>query len=676
MKIIRTSLLPTQLIYGMQCRHVLETMDDARLPFGSMHCVVEPGCQSVIHNHHEQECFFITHGSGLLRIGREQAEVGEGDIVQITPYADHVLVNEGAQPLQYLTFWWEDMAALAKMQPPIMQAKRTLVISTPPTPNGDLHLGHLSGPYTGADIYRRFLEMNGQQAFHMSGRDDNQSYVPRKALDQGRSPAELADDYSARMLETLELNGIRIDHFGHPHQSPWHVKMVQDMVQRLHDLGHIVEREVPALFCKATGNYLYEAHVRGECPHCGSESDGNACEQCGRPNDVVDLRNPQSKYGNQGVERRQVKKLYFRMSAFAEQLAQYHRDTVMPAHLAALCQRMLGAGLPDICVSHPVQWGIPVPVAGFQDQRVYVWFEMAAGYLAAAQETAEKASIAERDTQGWRRFYSDGDTQVVHFFGFDNGYFHALLFPAIYMALDQGIRPPQAFVVNELLNLDGLKFSTSRGHLIWGRDLLKWVPKDYVRYYLSLVRPETSKTNFTTRQFAQAIEENLRGQWQGWLQSTLARARRLFPSAIPEPGAWSTEQRAYFERVSRLLAEAKLAYQPHDFSPQRVCRLAGELVAEAQRFAESQVHYEGMNISFNLLRTSVALDLLTIRTLAQIVAPVMPDFSETLRLIVKPGGALEWEDQPRFAKAGGILGLSPAEFFPPVPEAVHGLGRK
>ena len=675
MKIIRTSEQPTQLIYGMQCRHILEMAGENKLPFGSMHCVIEAGQQSTIHNHHERECVYITRGSGVVRIGQKQENVREGDIVFISPYLDHVLINPSAESLNYLTIWWEDMEALAKAPNESLVHDRTLIFSTPPTPNGDLHLGHLSGPYTGADIYRRFLELGQRQAFHVTGRDDNQSYVPRKALDQQRAPQELADDYSGRMLETLVRNNIRVDHFSHPLKSPWHVSLVQYMVQRLYQRGYIISREVSALYCKESGEYLYEAHVRGGCPHCASESDGNACEQCGRPNDVVDLRNPQSKYGGTGIEERSVRKLYFRLSAFADELKQYHREVVMPAHLAALCQRMLAAGLPDICVSHPVNWGIPVPVTGFTEQRIYVWFEMAAGYLAAAQEMAEKAHLSEYNDGGWRKFYSDPQSQVVHFFGFDNSYFHALLFPAIYMALDQNIQLPRAFVVNELLNLNGLKFSTSRGHLILGRDLLQWVPPDYVRYYLSLIRPEMSKTNFTINQFVETIERDLRTGWQGWLKSTLARAKRLFPVAVPAPGAWSVEQRSYFERITRLLSEAELAYQPKDFSPQRICRLSNELVCEAQRFSDGQAYYEDMDVSFNLMRTSVALELLTIRTLAQIVAPIMPDVAQTLQNILEPAQTLKWEYIPRFIHEGGPLGNVPEEFFPQIPDAVYGLAK-
>lgn len=677
MEIIRTTEVTTSTVYGLQCQPTMNKLFDGNLPFGSLHCVVKPGVTSVIHNHHEYECFYVTKGSGTLTVDGKHADVKEGDIIRVRPFADHAICNPNQEELHYLTFWWEDLNALVahseKLSNGSGNTSNTLIFSTPPTPNGDLHLGHLSGPYTGADIYRRFLELQGENAFHVTGRDDNQSYVERKALDQNRLPFDVADDYSDRMEQTLARNAVRIDHYGCPQKSPYHVKLVHRIVQELHDKGIIVERLVDSLFCVTTGRYLHEAHVRGLCPHCNAESDGNACEQCGRPNDVIDLINPQSKYGTEGVEIRRTRKLYFKLSAFADELRQYHRQTVMPAHLAALCYQMLEAGLPDICVSHFSEWGIKVPIAGYENQCVYVWFEMAAGYLAAAQETAEKFRLCEKNQEGWKTFFLDSKAHVMHFMGFDNGYYHAILFPAIYIALGWGIRLPSAFIVNELLNLDGLKFSTSRGHLILGSDLLNLVPSDYVRYYLSYVRPETKKTNFVMTEFVSVVNKQLVENWQTWLDDLFRRCDTLFHSQVPEPGAWTQEHRAYFELMNRVLTEAKIAYQLPDFSPHRACHLANELVREALRFSSSQQHYEGSKATFDFLRTGVALELLAAKSLALIMQPIMPSFSDMVWKILEGDLAMHWVDIPTFVSHGRTLAGRNVEFFSAISDSVYEL---
>jgi methionyl-tRNA synthetase len=108
----------------------------------------------------------------------------------------------------------------------------------------------------------------------------------------------------------------------------------------------------------------------------------------------------------------------------------------------------------------------------------------------------------------------------VQFFGFDNGYFHALLFPAILTAYDASLRLPRVFVVNEFYQLDHSKISTSRNHAIWGADFLSEVTADVARYYLALTAPEREQTNLTRAEFDAAICLNLHETIaRGWRSS-------------------------------------------------------------------------------------------------------------------------------------------------------------
>src|SRR5262249_51997740 len=142
-------------------------------------------------------------------------------------------------------------------------------------------------------------------------------------------------------------------------------------------------------------------------------------------------------------------------------LDKYCRLAKMNTHYTALCQRMLSDELPTVPATQPAGWGIPVPVAGFESQRISAWFELGPFYLAITHELCETG----RSTQTWKDFWY-GQTDIVQFFGFDSCYFHAILFPALFHAYDAAIRPPAAFVINEFYRLDGRKFSTSRKHAI------------------------------------------------------------------------------------------------------------------------------------------------------------------------------------------------------------------
>ncbi|MGH9568148.1 MAG: class I tRNA ligase family protein, partial [Candidatus Angelobacter sp.] len=345
--------------------------------------------------------------------------------------------------------------------------KTVLVLAPPPTPNGDLHVGHLSGPYLRADIYTRFQKIRGKNAYLLSGIDEHQSYVAFKAKQMRLGPQETADNFADEIEKTLSAFRIEVDLLARPSRVPAHEPMVQEFFRKLLTGGALVEREQFCLFCETCRMYLFEAYVRGLCPHCSAPSGGNSCEVCGRPNDCRDLRDPVCNQCGQTPGLRKVKRLCLPLSRFEQQLRSYHETVMMSSHVGALCEQMMEEGLPEIAVTHPTSWGIPA--GGCIDQSIYVWFEMAPGLLAATEALAE--SVARPN--GWKGFWKDPDVEIVKFMGFDNSYFYSLLFPAILRAFDPEIQLPRAFLSNEFYRLQGSKFSTSRNHAIWGREMLK-----------------------------------------------------------------------------------------------------------------------------------------------------------------------------------------------------------
>jgi methionyl-tRNA synthetase len=659
--------------YEVECRAFIQHSVPSRLPFGSTFCEVAPLSSSTPHRHYEREVFFIYSGTAEVSSEGDVRVVRPGDLVSFDPFAQHSIRNVSTtEPLQFLAFYWTDLQDTPKSAPSTTIPGTTLVFTAPPTPNGDLHLGHLSGPFLGADIYRRFLRLKGARSFLATGQDDHQSYVVRKAMREQRAAQETADDYASQIQRTLAAANIPTTYFHKPQSSTRHLELTQQAFVKLFEEGLIYEKKCNTSFCRETGAYLYEAFISGTCPHCQAPSDGNACEQCGRPNDCSDLIDPRSNLGASGVELRTATRLFFRLSAFAERLTTYLQSISLPAHLAALADTMLTEGLPDICVSHPTDHGIPVPISHFSHHRIYVWFEMAFGYLAAAEHIADTERGAESDlSKGWKAFYSEHSTSIVHFFGFDNGYFHTLLLPAIYMAYDPSIRLPQSYVVNELLSLDGKKFSTSRGHLIWARDLLSQVGSDYVRLYLARVRPETSKTNFMIQDFFSTIQSELCETWQGWLDDVIRRCNTYYNGVNPEPGSWTEEQQAYFARLRRTIDEIESSYSLGDFSPSRACVLISSLIREAIRFAHQQFPIVSASPHTPTARTAMALELLTARAVAIALAPIMPRFGERVFRDFSGNAEMSWERVFDLDSQGVVVPATPPVYLAP-PEPPFG----
>ncbi|MBD0476732.1 MULTISPECIES: class I tRNA ligase family protein [Acinetobacter calcoaceticus/baumannii complex] len=638
MKLLNSISQSTQIFYGLECATLLEAINSEKIPFGSAICKVNPKQNSQLHRHNEKECFYIISGQGLIKCNDELSPINKDDLLIFDQFDLHSIYNESDEPLEFISIWWNDIENLIK-QPIKNNNGTTLIFTAPPTPNGNLHLGHLSGPYSGADIFKRGLLLEGKIAFHSCGRDDNQTYVLKKAFDENRSPKDLADDYSNQILETLQKSNICIDHFENPLTSSTHNVITLEIFTTLYNKGFIYSKSTDALFCKSTGRYLFEAHVRGNCPHCNEESDGNACEQCGNPNDVSDLINPRSKYGTGEVTIKKIERLYFKLSHFENDLKEFVTQATMPAHLRSLCNEMLEKGLPDICVSNPTDWGIPVPIKGFENQKIYVWFEMAAGYLSSI------AAFNKHNSENWQEFMHNSDNQYVHFFGFDNGYFHALLIPAIFMAIDSKINLPSAFVVNELLNLNGLKFSTSRGHLIWASDLLEQVPSDFLRFYLAYIRPESKKENFTLAEFQNFVDKEVEGKLFDTIQQIIKLIDNDFEGKVPESGAWSIEQISFYKKLNYSMKNLRECYLIENFSPQNAAYLILEINRLVKNFLDSQLFFKNQKSSYDYYRTTISLAYASLKIIAIGIFPLMPNFSEHLYSYLGNENPMLWDDE-------------------------------
>lgn len=645
-------------------------------PFGAAWAILAPGEATKHHQHQELETFFVVRGQGLMTVNDESTAVEQGSVVFHRPFHQHVLQNTSdTEDLLFLTVWWEDRKQWVDGEAEAdgdaatdSGPKRVMVTAAPPTPNGDLHLGHLSGPYLSADYYTRYLRQRGVDAHYACGSDDHCMYVERMGEQIGMSGEQAADHFVASIRETLDAAGANMTVFMDPRTSPHFQPLVHDLFDRLWSTGKLELREAPAPYCEGCARYLFEADIAGECPHCGSGVTGNTCEDCGGVNDSINLVATCCTACKQTPAARPFTRLVFPLGQWTEQLRAYHRSVSMNPHLRAFCEKTLAQGLPDVAISHPSGWGIPVPMAGSEEgeatrpadpalaeQTLYVWFEMAARYFAYASHINESTGGA----QGYDNFWRADDAEIVQFFGYDNSFYYSILLPAFYMAYDSELRLPTAFVINEFYRLDGEKFSTSRDHRILGRDMAAAVPRDVMRYYLAHSCPEQEETNFTSDDFAGTVNRELRKNWRPWLADLGTRVAQEYDGKVPSTGDWTADQRHFFDRLYGLVGEAEEAYTPATFSPQRVSRLCGELVRTAKRFAAGEAHWVGVPDREQERRTSVALELLAAKTLAFVIAPVMPTFAAELwqalgfTTSVAEGS---WESTPSWVPSGQPVG--------------------
>src|SRR5262249_2480720 len=155
-------------------------------------------------------------------------------------------------------------------------------------------------------------------------------------------------------------------------------------------------------------------------------------------------------------------------------------------------------------------------------------------------------------------------------------------------------------------------------------------PADWIRFFLSLDRPEARRTNFTMTAYDAAVRKELQGTWLRWLRSLGERIVDECGGAAPATGAYTAAQKTFFCIMSRLIVQMEEAFYRATFSPSAATRVLCELVRSAERFADAQAHVRGVEAHRDDRMTGLALELAAARSLATMAAPLMPQLASRL----------------------------------------------
>ncbi|MGW0705552.1 class I tRNA ligase family protein [Streptomyces sp. NPDC002643] len=628
---------------------------------------VVPGGASTSHQHDETEFFVIVAGEGEFVVDGRRHPARPGTLALFEPFESHVLENTGDADLVFLTQYWRDPVRAQRSagdEDRLSFGDRPVfVFSTPPTPNGDLHLGHLSGPYLGADAFVRFQRMNGADAWHLTGSDDYQSYVVGRARGEGRAPAETAAHYSAEIARTLALMDIVPDQYTVTDADPGYPDGLRDFFSRIVASGWVTVAERDALFDSESGQYLYEVDVKGGCPGCGAGTSGNICEECGEPNTVVDLAEPRSTASDAEPRRAPLARWSLPLHMFREEVATHHSLGRVPARLRELGDRLFARPDLDIPISHPSDWGVAPHETDVDGQVIWVWPEMSYGFLHGIQE------LGRRLGKGWRAGTPERDWKIVHFFGYDNSFYHSVLYPVLYRLAHPGWAPDIDYHVNEFYLLEGEKFSTSRRHAVWGKEILSEDSVDAVRYFLSRTRPEGERTNFRRADYETALDERLIGTWQQWLNDLGARITKQYDGKAPDAGIWTPEHSAFLARLGARLTAVTGALRADGFSLNQAAAELDGLIEDAVRFSRQESRTAQSAGWQDEARTAIALELAAARLLAYAARPVMPRFSDRLATALGLPEPTDWPRTVELLAPGSEIRLADAVFFRPSAES-------
>jgi methionyl-tRNA synthetase len=514
---------------------------------------------------------------------------------------------------------------------------RVVVTATPPTPNGDLHVGHLAGPYLGADVFRRYRTARGDDVVFLTSTDDHQTYLERKAELRSERPEETVGYFAEKIRRTLSLAAIDVDAFPQPVTSTVHDLLVGSLFRRLVEGGVVRPRETPAFRCEPCGRILVDYDCRGRCGNCGEACDVGICEECGHPSSPLSLAEPRCTRCGVTPVLTSITRLCLDLEEHRAALEGYHGQSRSRRHTRRLWEELAAHRLPVVAVAHPGSWGIPCDVAGFEAHRWWGMAEMGFGYVATAQALAE----ARGEADGWHTYWSE-HAEIIQFFGFDNSYWQTVIHPTLFLA--SGLPVAEQFVVNEFYLLDGFKFSSSKDHAVWGAELLEVVPPDVLRYYVSVTAPEQAQTNFTLAEFAATANKELATDAQRALTTLLTVACSDDGNGA---GTLTNEAVAAARRIGDAL-------EPATFSLERAMRIW---------------HTTLMELAASAVAAAAGDAVAALTVMASAAGPVMPAFASRLWTAVRaPGdvGSHPWAT-PALASARSIAESALAEqWFPEV----------
>jgi methionyl-tRNA synthetase len=533
----------------------------------------------------------------------------------------------------------------------MIQAKRILVTAALPYANGPIHLGHLSGAYLPADVYVRYQRLKGREVAFLCGSDEHGVPITLTADKEKVSPQVIVDRYHAMNRAAFERFGMSFDNYSRT-SLPLHHETAQEFFLEFHRRGILKEKKEKQFYDARAGMFLPDRYVEGTCPVCSfTEARGDQCEKCGSFLNPLDLIAPRSKITGETPEVRETSHWYFPLGQFQARLDEYIRERNArdgwKENVLNYCKGWFKEGLQDRAVTRDLDWGVKVPLPGYDRKVLYVWFDAVLGYISSTKEWAAAQGQPDR----WKKFWLDETTKYVAFIGKDNVVFHCIVFPAMLMAWNDGRADryvlPENVPANEFLNFEGEKFSKSRGWGIDVQDFLAKFPADSLRYYLAVTLPEYRDSDFFWKEFQAKNNNELADILGNFVNRTLAFAERNFSGAAPPRGPLGPLDTEMLRTLRAAPAAAGEHFEHYRFKDglMEVMNLA----RAANKYFNDSEPWKTAKENPVQCGTTISVSLHVVRALAVLMAPVIPSTSEMIWSLLDLSGSVHaqsWDSCP------------------------------
>ena len=500
-------------------------------------------------------------------------------------------------------------------------SKNILIGGAWPYANNSLHLGHLAGLISG-DILARYHRINGDNVLYVSGTDCHGTPITERAKKEGRTPKEIAEQYHEEFVKTFNAMNFSYDLYSKT-ETEYHAKKVQEIFKKLYDNGYIYEKIEPQAYCEKCNKFLQDREIQIKCPECGEITKADQCDNCGHTPTVEELKDGVClSCGSKTIEK-DNKNLYFALSKFQD-IIQANTDKCKQfwrVNARNETEKYLKQGLKDRAVTRDLDWGIEIPLSGYETKRMYVWIEAVLGYL------TDTMKLAEENGFSWEDFWKEGHNNKIYMcHGKDNIVFHSIIFNGLLAGLEDNFHLVDVIVSTEYLNINDEKISKSKGNGITALEMLEKYNTDSLRFHIINNGPEKKDTNFTIEEFERTHNNEILNKFGNLVNRTL-RFKELtqIPDGKLDEQAKVEIENTYKE-VSNLIEN--LEFRAATQKVMDLVEYANKFYDENKPWIQKKEDIEGFN---NTIYTCAVI----IANLSNLFEPFMPKSCKKIREYLK-----------------------------------------
>ena len=353
--------------------------------------------------------------------------------------------------------------------------------------------------------------------FMFHGTDSHGTPITERAKAEGKSPAEIAEYYHNEFVETFNKIYFSYDLYSKT-TTEYHNEKAKEVFKKLYDNGYIYEKIEPQAFCEQCNKFLQDREIKIKCKECGNETKADQCDSCGYTPTVEDLADGIClECGNKTIEK-DNKNLYFALSKFQKEIEKNTEKckNFWRVNARNETEKYLKQGLLDRAVTRDLDWGVDIPLPGYEKKKMYVWVEAVLGYFTDTLKLCEERGL------NWEDYWKEGQNNKIYMsHGKDNIVFHSIIFNGLLLGMKEDIHMVDVIVSTEYLNINDEKISKSKGNGITTLEMLEKYNPDSIRFHIINNGPEKKDTNFTLDDFEKTHNTEILNKFGNLVNRTL-----------------------------------------------------------------------------------------------------------------------------------------------------------